>query len=715
MTSPSSVRHGVDVFTFEIIRQRLYQVTEESIAALKNVSGSPITNEGHDMMVSIYTPTGGLSVGGVGFLHHLTSAAQAVKHIVSIFSDDPGINPGDVFMLNDSYVAALHAPDVYIISPLHFEGVVTGFVANFVHVTDIGAVDAGGFSPNARDVYQEGFVTEGLKIVDGGVRRKDVIDTILRNVRDPDMTALDLKSQIAANYVAAKRMHELYEDYGVQVVQGVLDGLIDESEELLRGRLKEIPDGKWRARQYVDMPDQLHKVELTLTKEGDRLEYDFTGTDEQSHLGINCSFWAGWGAIFAPIFPLLCWDIPWNEGLTRLVTMKAPRGSLVNCERPAPVSIATVGMIQVVNNLSVKVLSKMFGASEKYHKRSTAVWHGSHLSVMISGKSAEGDFFVTLLTDTFAGSGGARATSDGIDIGGEVPNVVSRWGNAETQEHHSPILYLYRGAVRDSGGPGRYRGGVSHEYMIMPHGSLDGTITVGLCAKGLEVPMSAGLFGGLPGCNIGQVLVKKVDLGEIPGAFEEVSGERLETVQWGEFTLGPEDGLCVRFMGGGGYGDPLERDPNAVAADVANGLVSQEVAFSVYGVALHRDGSVADDETATRRLHIRSERLGREVDSECSKRSSEVSGQRISEYLTVADDGVRCSWCGYLMCDPDSDWKDSAVTTDADPAKAGPNRTSKDGLVLRSYCCPNCATFLDTEIALEDDEPIHDRVAFRRG
>src|SRR5882724_10031735 len=157
------MRSPVDPVTFEIIRHRLGQVIEEAIVALENVSGSPITNEGHDMMVSLYRADGSLMVGGVGFLHHLTSAAQAVKHILANFADDPGINEGDAYMLNDSYTAALHPPDVYIMSPIHYAGKLTGFVSNFVHVTDIGAVDPGGFSPNARSAFQEGFVTQGLK------------------------------------------------------------------------------------------------------------------------------------------------------------------------------------------------------------------------------------------------------------------------------------------------------------------------------------------------------------------------------------------------------------------------------------------------------------------------------------------------------------------------------------------------------------------------
>ncbi|HKZ75992.1 MAG TPA: hydantoinase B/oxoprolinase family protein, partial [Actinomycetota bacterium] len=558
--------------TFEIIRHRLNQVIEEAIAALENVSGSPVTNEGHDMMVSLYGSDGGLFVGGVGFLHHLTSAAQAVKHIIANFSDDPGIGEDDAYMLNDPYTAALHAPDVYIISPIHFEGTLVGFVANFVHVTDIGAIDPGGFSPNARDTFQEGFVTQGLKIVEGGKPRRDVIETFLRNVRDPQMTALDLKSQLAANHVAKERVRTLYAEYGGATMEVVSHMLLAQAEHLTCERLRELPDGSWRGRQYVDMPGGLYRVELAVTKDDATLTYDFTGTDPQIDLGINCFYWATWGALFAPVFPLLAWDIPWNEGVTRAFRLIAPEGTLVNARRPAPVSIATTGIVQVVNNLSVLAISKMLGATEKYRDRATAVWHGSHVSVNLNGLNADREFFVTNLTDSFAGAGGARATRDGVNIGGEIPNVVSRWANAETQETHTPMMYLYRRPVIDSGGPGKYRGGVSHEYAFRAHGTGSGAISVVMRAKGLAVPMSLGLFGGLPGCTVGVTLHHGVRAESLPASLEAAT---VEVDQWGTFRLAETDAQYIRFMGGGGYGDPLERDPVLVPDDVALGLVSE--------------------------------------------------------------------------------------------------------------------------------------------
>ena len=698
---------AVDPVTFEIIRHKLYSVMDEAIIALENVSGSPITNEGHDLMASLYKADGGLMVGGVGFLHHLTSAAQAVKHILATYSDDPGIGEDDVYFLNDSYTAALHPPDVYLISPIHFDGRLTGFAANFVHVTDIGAIDPGGFSPSARDNYQEGFQSKGLKIVEGGKVRRDVLDTFLNMVRDPGMTQLDLKSQLAANHVAKKRMHELYADYGVDVVEAVSEELIRQSEQLVRRRLSELPDGEWRVREYIDMPGANATVELAATKEGDTLTYDFTGSSPQVELGVNCSYWATWGGLFAPIFPLLAWDVTWNEGVTRPIRLVAPEGTIVNCIRPAPISIATVGTIQIVNNLSTLVLSKMFGASEKYRNRATAVWHGSHAHVETHGFTADGEFFVAPLTDTFAGAAGARAFADGVDLGGEIPNIVSRWANAESQELNTPITYLFRRAVPDSGGPGKFRGGVCHEYAFTPNGS-DGSIGLVLFGKGTRAPMSLGLFGGYPGCNVGYTTFRKANVDALPASLDELTGESSFDQFWGHVELEEGDAQYVRFMGGGGYGDPIDRDPKLVIADVQAGLVSDSAARGIYGVVVQGD-RVDESATNERRAAIRAERLGRAA--ETRQRDVPRTGMRISEYLQRTPAGAtQCTWCGGEFAGVGVDWKDAAVLRRVPIEQAGPLRPPTAEFTLVEACCPSCGTLLDTELAALDDEPLHDRV-----
>jgi N-methylhydantoinase B len=694
----------VDPVTFEIIRHKLYSIMDEAIIALENVSGSPITNEGHDLMASLYKADGGLMVGGVGFLHHLTSAAQAVKHILATYADDPGIDEDDVYFLNDSYTAALHPPDVYLISPIHYEGRLTGFAANFVHVTDIGAVDPGGFSPSARDNYQEGFQTKGLKIVERGKVRRDVLDTFLNMVRDPGMTQLDLKSQLAANHVAKQRMRELYRDYGVDVVESVSEELIRQSEQLVRQRLSELPDGEWRVREYIDMPGANAKVELRVTKEADTLTYDFSGSSPQVELGVNCSYWATWGGLFAPIFPLLAWDVTWNEGVTRPIRLIAPEGTIVNCTRPAPISIATVGTIQIVNNLSTLALSKIFGSSERHRYRPTAVWHGSHAHVETHGFTREGEFFIAPLTDTFCGAAGARSFADGVDMGGEIPNIVSRWANAESQELNTPIRYLFRRAVPDSGGPGKYRGGVCHEYAFTPNGT-SGPMGLVLFGKGTRAPMSLGLFGGYPGCNVGYTTFRAANVDEQPTSREEITAESSVDQFWGHLELDEGDIQYVRFMGGGGYGDPIDRDPALVEADVRAGLVGERAARDVYGVV------VGDtDATAQRRLQIRTERLGREPAT--TRADVEPAGFRLSEYLqrTAADGATQCTWCGIEFAPPGDDWKNHAVVRRVPVDEAGPLRTASDDFALVQSCCPGCGTLLDTELAAVDDPLLHDRV-----
>ncbi|MFT4965122.1 MAG: N-methylhydantoinase B, partial [Halobacteriales archaeon] len=369
---------GLDPVTFQIIKHRLVRVTDEAVEALKRVSGAPNTNEGHDLMVALYTKDGSLLTGGVGFLHHYLGASEATKHIIDRFEGD--IEEGDMFILNDPYTAALHPPDVYIICPIFYEGELQAFSASFVHVADIGAVDPGGFSPNATTIFHEGFQTPGMKLIEGGEMRDDVLETILNMSRDPGMVELDLRSEIAANNVAKDRLQGLMDEYSPDTVEYVGEQLIEQSEKKLRKRLQELPDGRWEERQYLDSAseDRSFTVQLALEKEGDSLRFDFAGTDGQSEVGFNCTEIGTVGGVIAPLLPLLCHDMTWNDGIFRAIDVEAPEGTIVNAERPAPISIATIGTLQMCNSLSTLAVSKLLGASEAYADRATGVWHGAH-------------------------------------------------------------------------------------------------------------------------------------------------------------------------------------------------------------------------------------------------------------------------------------------------------------------------------------------------
>jgi N-methylhydantoinase B len=605
----------MDPITFSIIRHRLYRVIDEAVITLKHVSGSAITNEGHDLMVSLYRADGSLLMGGVGFLHHLTSAAEACKAIIRRF--EGRINEGDVFLTNCPYTAALHTSDVYLVAPIHYDGALVAWSACFVHVYDIGAMVPGGFSPDSRDIFTEGFSSPGLKLVDRGEMNTDIMDTLLNMVRAPEMVALDLSSMIAANNVARERMVALVDKYGPGPVDQACQMLVDQSEASFRERLRELPDGRWESRQYFDIEDETYRVLLAMTKKGDTLTFDFTGSSPQSKYGINCAYWASWGGFFAPLFPLLCYDITWNDGVLRPISMIAPEGTVVNCTRPAPISLATVGAIQSVNNAACIAISKMLSASEKYAKEATAVWHGSHFAIFMFGRNQKNQEAIGIQTETFGGAGGGRSFADGVDVGGEIPNPIGRMANVETTESHFPVRYLFRRATSDSGGPGRYRGGTSLEYAMQQHDSPDGGIHYVVSGKGTKFSMSDGLGGGLPGapCNFRWVHNNEAaedgkNVNPFAASAEEMTGEQ-QSISWGVFPLMDKDVLYVRSDGGGGYGDPLEREPEKTARDVREGAVSAEVAHKVYGVVLDGAGEVDEAASAAARDAIRAARLGR--------------------------------------------------------------------------------------------------------
>ena len=482
-------------------------------------------------------------------------------------------------------------------------------------------MNPGGFSPESRDIYTEGFSSPGIRLIEGGVIRQDVLDTFLNMVRSPEMVSLDMRSMIACNNVARDRMLALFGKYGYETVDSACARLIEESEKLLRERLRELPDGQWQSRQFLNADEEICKVILTMTKKDDELIFDFTGSSPQSQYAVNSTKWATLGGLFAPLFPLLCYDITWNEGVIRPIKMIAPEGSIVNCTRPAPVSVATVGAIQSVNNAACAAIGNLLDSSEKYAREATAVWHANHFAVFMFGRNQHGSDAIGILTETFAGAGGARTYADGIDVGGEMPNPISRMANVETLEAGFPIRYLFRRRAPDSGGPGKHRGGTGMEFAIVPHDAPDGGIHYVLTGKGADFPMSDGFAGGYPGAPNQYIWVKNSEAeGKGVGAdtrfvqaVDNMPGE-FQPISWGVFPLMGEDAFYLRWNGGGGYGDPLERDPASVLVDVRERTVSVEAARNVYGVVL-TDSAEAVDEAATAaaRGDIYAERLNVEA------------------------------------------------------------------------------------------------------
>jgi N-methylhydantoinase B len=272
--------------------------------------------------------------------------------------------------------------------------------------------------------------------------------------------------------------------------------------------------------------------------------------------------------------------------------------------------VATVGAIQSVNNAACTTIGKMLAASDAYRDEATAVWHANHFAIFKFGRNRHGGTSIGILTETFAGAGGARSFADGVDMGGEIPNPISRMANVETIEAAFPLRYLFRRRMKDSGGPGRWRGGTGGELAITPHKAPDGGLHYVVSGKGALHPMSEGLAGGYPGAPNSYLWIKSdpADGPLIATSLDQIPGER-DRISFGVFPLMGSDACYVRWNGGGGFGDPLSREPARVEADVNAGLVSRAAAAAIYGVAFKESGEVDPEATAAAREAIMLARL----------------------------------------------------------------------------------------------------------
>jgi N-methylhydantoinase B len=576
---------NIDPITFEVLSHRLHQITREMGITLERTGGTVTTTQQHDYNASLYRPGGEIMAAGETYGQHVVCAGFAVKRILERFAKDE-ICPDDMFLLNDPYLAAIHNSDVYAISPIHYQNELVGWSATFVHVSDVGAMTPGGDSPDATEVFQEGIRIPGVKLVERGVLKHDVFDTITNMTRQPEAVGLDLKCEIAANNVAKARVQAMYEQYGPEMMNAVSAEMIHYTETVLRNRIREIPDGSWSETLTIEA-DGLCRLKLTLRKNGDQLTFDFTGTDKQVSKGINLPYHGAFGFCFGAILCCLAYDLPKNDGVLRPMTVIAPEGTLVNAKYPAPMSMSTTSSGFGVGFLASSVLMQMLATSEKWRKEIVAP-NASHRNCRHSGVNQYGRYspFINMAHGALDGNG-AGISKDGVNSGGSYMSCP----NVEWMELHYPLLYLFRRHAKDSAGAGVFRGGVgvesAHTLHDAPEGKLRG---VAYGVAGLR-NSGHGIFGGYPGAPSLMMLLENTNVQKImetnrsPIDVSELGGSS-RLLPYCNFELGQQDVLYMRVASGGGYGDPLERDPDLVQKDVTNGLVSMDAAHGIYGVVL---------------------------------------------------------------------------------------------------------------------------------
>jgi N-methylhydantoinase B len=605
----------LDPITFEILSSRLSAINDEAATTMRLVSGSPVANEAYDMNVGLMDANGDCFAIGVYITIHALSLSSTVRWIKEEYGSDPGIEPGDIFMSNDPYVGACHQMDVVVVAPIFADGDLVGWTGSTVHQIDLGGPVEGQVQVGATSVWGEQPLFPPVKIVEAGELREDVERGYLRRTRLPNLVGLDLKAMIAGCNVAVERVQELVGRYGRPMVLAVIEGINAATAARFRARLRELPNGTWNHRGYIEY-DTIYPVIVSMTKRDDRLTFDFSQTADQAPAVVNCTRPACVGATIAAVLPYLCYDMPWSPaGLQTAVEVITREGSVVHAAWPAGVSKATTTGSFMATISSSVCLAKMLAASEPHRSQFMATWMGGLYVEDVFGMDQRGEFFGAAILDAMAGGSGARARADGLDAGGFLDSPSSIIANVEDYEYSYPLLYLYRRIQPDTGGAGRFRGGNTVSMMYISH-DVDVIPTKIMHAIGTLQPGSTGIAGGYPSCT-NQFVIKRnsnvrqlLGRGYVPSELDEIDGE-LEVYSDSivKTSQSAADVYRCIAMGGGGYLDPLDRDPGRVLADVISGVVTPAHAAERYGVIV-ADGAERIDDAATgeRRHAIREER-----------------------------------------------------------------------------------------------------------
>ncbi|MEV4551675.1 hydantoinase B/oxoprolinase family protein [Nonomuraea wenchangensis] len=717
---------AIDPVTFEVIRHRLLAITDEQGATLAAISGSTHVVEASDYNVGLYLPDGSVAAMGRTILSHSSSMAAITRSVIGDCADDPGINAGDMFIVNDPWKGTVHAQDVGVVAPIFYQGELLAWTGAMCHMVDVGGMTPGSFCIDATDSYQEGLQMPPTKLVDGGKVRTDVWNLVLAHTRMAATVNLDLRALIAANHTAIRAMTALADKYGAETVRAVMSSLIELSEKRLRNRLARLPDARLHSRAFLDNDGGLalsrenatYEVDLVLTKRGDSLHFDYSASSPQAKGYINCAFSGMMAGIAAALLPTLAYDAPWNEGLFKPVEVHCPEGLICNASRPAAVSGGALEAGWLVEMTAIECLSKLAACSDELIAEAQAVPAGGPDKFVLTGAGENGGRQTYVIMDCLATGGAAYAHRDGVWTQGQHNIERQKISNVEAVEMDSPLLYLWRGLVADSGGAGRTRGGMSMGAVYTVHGGRD--VTALNSAHGWEVPNSTGIFGGYPGAQNTRTVIHDSDVrarlaaGQIP-AVEELSGDRpVMRGRQGLYHLGDDDVLATVPQAGGGWGDPLERSLPALQADLDFGAVTPEAAVRVYHAVLDGEGRVDEAATLARREQLRDERRGWPADRPlpAQPQGARTRLHPLGDRLDVveADDArwVACH-CGVVLAPATEQWRRHAGMSVVHDVHALGHATRLDeGLELRLYACPGCGRLHTADVVRREAAHLDD-------
>ncbi|MFE5474105.1 hydantoinase B/oxoprolinase family protein [Nocardia sp. NPDC056541] len=719
---------NVDPLTYEVIRHRLWSVTDEMGEALKRMSGSPIVTDANDFDFAISDELGQEVQVGLYNTMLVGAVDLAIYWTLQNRASNPGITEGDMFLCNDPWVGGgLHQSDVIVYQPVFHDGKLFAWTSAICHEPDLGGSGLGSFDPAAKDVFSESLPTPPIKVVRDYELQRDVADAWVRRSRVPMLVGLDLRAKIGANSVGRNRLLAVIEQYGADTVKAVMKRMMADAETRLRTKLSDLPDGTWRATGYQDQANVgdrgVHKITVAMTKRDDHLVFDFTGTDPQTGV-INCTYAGMRGGVMLALLPILAGDIPWSAGgLMRCFELISEEGTLNNATFPAAVSRGPIGPAWLTGNLIAECLAQMLDQHIELGKNVQASCCGTWDTTVVAGLDERPEQpvpFLSIMMEPMSGGYGARPVADGMDTGGLFCIPMGRIPDTEMTEFLYPLLTLWRREEPDSGGPGRHRGGVSASLAVTPYGT---SLPMGLvfASAGKAVSQNGGLAGGLPGNTGLEILARDSGVtemlaaGTIPGSLDELAGTQDLGACYAESYLAPGEVLYMHWQGGGGYGDPLRREPESVAIDVRNGKVTPAGAEAGYGVVV-TDGDLDSARTETLRASVREERRQRSTVPPSQDAKLDLThARRLDDNLVEVRIGdnrvVGCAHCGQLLGDSKSG-KLALARFEGPSSVAGPQVTSDPAVyvdtevVFRQQCCPGCWTAVYSGV-VPADHPDH--------
>ena len=733
-TVDDSLVGKIDPLTYEVIRHRLWAITEEMADAVRRMSGSIVVIECNDFNTCIMDEVGDVVQMGLYCTQLTAGIDMSVKWTLENRAKNPGIVDGDMFLTNDPWIGGgAHQSDVAVFAPVFWEGELFAWTNAVSHQLDVGGVAAGSWTPKSKDVFWESLPIPPMKIFENGELRSDAEDAYLRRSRVPRLLALDLRAQIGANRVAVERIKAVIAKYGPQNVKAVMRRVLDDAEVRIRSRLRELPDGKWSAVAYQDQAREgdrgVYKIVCTMTKKEDCLVFDFRGTDPEVEGLINCTYAGLRSGILVMLLTELCGDIPWAPGgILRCVEIITEEGTLNNCRFPAGISRASLASSWATQTAVGECIAAMLETHETHRNDLIGVSCGSFDLVLMSGVDQYSNPFVTLLGDCMAGGLGARANQDGVDTGGMQNIVQARIPDVEMNEFAYPILYMWRREEPDSGGPGRFRGGVGGSSCFILHDTPARHMNLTVSSTGKAFPQATGMSGGYPANTAYDVMFRGSTIREqlkrtgLPSGLAEIDG-RQEFIQVAvDSYMGWDDVYYTHWQGGGGYGDPLMRVPAGVAKDVAEGKVTSRTAADIYGVVLGKDLRADVETTRLRRRELMAERnsLGNESRLPVIGTSLPEGDTLDDNLLMDAAGNTICKHCGTVVGAPEGKFLSMAHRREGPPTLAGPQihgdpaHFVDETIVFRQYCCPGCSASLLTEVVPVSDSGFRHKVFEKR-